>query len=45
MLMPELRVGDIVLSDNVATHQNGRVIALIEAAAARVDRCPRIRLI
>ena len=40
MLVPELRAGDIVVWDNVATHKSGRVIALIEAAGARVEPLP-----
>jgi transposase len=40
MLVPELRAGDIVVWDNVPTHKNCRVIALIEAAGARVEPLP-----
>jgi transposase len=40
MLVPELRAGDIVVWDNVPTHKNRRVIALIEAAGARVEPLP-----
>jgi transposase len=40
MLVPELRAGDIVVWDNVATHKNRRVLALIEAAGARVEPLP-----
>jgi transposase len=40
MLVPELRAGDIVVWDNVPTHKNGRVLALIEAAGARVEPLP-----
>jgi transposase len=39
-LVPELRPGDIVLWDNVPTHKNSHVIALIEAAGARVQPLP-----
>jgi transposase len=40
LLVPQLRAGDIVVWDNVATHKNGRVMALIEAAGARVEPLP-----
>jgi transposase len=40
MLVPELRAGDIVIWDNIPTHKNGRVLALIEAAGARVEPLP-----
>jgi transposase len=40
MLVPELRAGDIVVWDNVPTHKNGRVLALIEEAGARVEPLP-----
>jgi transposase len=40
MLVPELRAGDIVVWDNLPTHKNGRVTALIEAAGARVEPLP-----
>jgi transposase len=40
MLVPELRAGDIVVWDNVPTHKSGRVLALIEAAGARVEPLP-----
>jgi transposase len=39
-LVPELRPGDIVLWDNVPTHKNAHVLALIEAAGARVEPLP-----
>jgi transposase len=39
-LIPELQPGDIVLWDNIPTHKNKRVIALIEATGARVEPLP-----
>lgn len=39
-LVPELQPGDIVMWDNVSTHQNQRAIALIEATGARVEPFP-----
>lgn len=39
-LAPHLRQGDIVIWDNVATHKRAAVVALIEAAGARVERLP-----
>jgi len=39
-LAPQLRVGDIVIWDNVPTHKSARVIALIEASGARVEPLP-----
>ena len=39
-LVPELRVGDIVIWDNVPTHKNEQVIGLIEATGARVEPLP-----
>jgi transposase len=40
LLVPELRAGDIVVWDNVPTHKSSRVLALIEAAGARVEPLP-----
>jgi len=39
-LVPQLRPGDIVIWDNVPPHKSGRVLALIEAAGARVEPLP-----
>lgn len=39
-LVPQLRPGDIVIWDNVPTHKNAKVLALIEAAGARVEPLP-----
>jgi len=39
-LVPELQPGDIVIWDNVRTHKNAQVLALIEAAGARVEPLP-----
>ena len=39
-LAPQLRPGDIVMWDNVPTHKNAKVLALIEAAGARVEPLP-----
>ncbi|MDQ3253981.1 MAG: IS630 family transposase [Acidobacteriota bacterium] len=39
-LVPQLRPGDIVIWDNVPPHKSGRVLALIEAAGARVEPVP-----
>ncbi len=40
MLVPVLRVGDIVLLDNVKFHYSKRAISLIEAAGAKVVHIP-----
>lgn len=40
MLVPSLRVGDIVLLDNVKFHYSERAISLIEAAGAEVRHTP-----
>jgi len=40
MLIPALRVGDIVILDNVKFHHSERAISLIEAAGARVLHLP-----
>ena len=39
-LAPQLRPGDVVIWDNVPTHKNAKVLALIEAAGARVEPLP-----
>jgi transposase len=39
-LLPQLRPGDIVIWDNVPTHKNARVLALLEAAGVRVEPLP-----
>lgn len=39
-LIPQVRPGDIVIWDNVRTHQSARVLDLISAAGARVERLP-----
>src|SRR5262249_31661472 len=39
-LAPQLQPGDIVLWDQVPTHQNRRALALIEARGARVEPWP-----
>ena len=39
-LVPELRPGDIVLWDDLPAHKNSHVIALSEAAGARVEPLP-----
>ena len=40
LLLPELGAGDIVIWDNVRTHKNEQVIALIQGAGARVEPLP-----
>lgn len=39
-LAPQLRPGDIVIWDNVPTHKKTKVLAIIEAAGARVEPLP-----
>jgi transposase len=39
-LAPQLRPGDIVIWDNVPTHKNAKVLALIEATGAKVQPLP-----
>lgn len=39
-LAPQLQPGDIVVWDNVPTHKTASVIAVIEAAGARVEPLP-----
>lgn len=39
-LAPQLQPGDIVIWDNVPTHKNQQVVALIEAAGARLEPLP-----
>ena len=41
VLVPELRTGDIVVMDNLASHKGPRVRALIEAAGAHLLYLPR----
>jgi len=36
ILVPSLRVGDIVVMDNLGAHKNDRTLALIEQAGAQV---------
>jgi transposase len=40
VLVPELRVGDVVVLDNLSSHKRERVRALIEAAGARLVFLP-----
>jgi transposase len=40
VLVPSLRLGDIVVMDNLGAHKNERTIALIEAAGAEVRFLP-----
>jgi transposase len=40
LLAPQLRPGDIVVWDNVATHQNRHALSRIESAGARVEPLP-----
>jgi transposase len=39
-IAPQLRLGDIVIWDNVPTHKSANVLALIEATGARVEPLP-----
>jgi transposase len=40
VLVPELRVGDVVVWDNLASHKNAAAVAAIEAVGARVEPLP-----
>lgn len=40
VLVPQVRVGDVVVWDNLQAHKNAEVVAAIEAAGGRVERLP-----
>ena len=39
-LVPELRVGDVVVWDNLSSHKSATAVAAIEAVGARVEPLP-----
>ena len=42
-LVPELRVGDVVVWDNLSSHKSAAAVAAIEAVGARVEPLPVYR--